>query len=120
MNIILGNEASEKLASKYTVLELDLFKFDQTTEPVPAFCVLELSTLEDLNDTVEKQSLHKQLIESYRSKSWDQCVELIESLYGSWSGEVDSFYDEIKNRVEKLSVEAPKDWDYVIDRTVKE
>ena len=119
MNIIVGKDVAEKLLlSKYTLLELDSFKFSVDDDLTPAFCVLELSEIDDLSSYEVKINLHKSLIESYHNKEWEKCLETINELRGSWSGDVDSFYDEMQTRVGKLIIETPEDWVFYIDKTV--
>jgi len=122
MNIILGRQAADKLSQKYTVLELDTFKFKPNEEPVQSYCVVELTDFQDFVSSSENSGKHAELIMNYHNANWDESLRLIDELYGSWSGEIDSFYDDLKTRIEKFKSEEPEDalylWTYVIDRTV--
>ena len=63
----------------------------------------------------QNTNLHRKLIENYRKKNWDYCEQAIEHLKGLWNGEVDSFYNEIEQRVAKYKEQDPgADWDAVI------
>lgn len=116
MNIILGKEKAEKLKPKYTLLELDSFKFKATDEPVQAYCVLELTDIDDFKNNNKNQELHEKLITDYRNKAWDSCLEIIDALYDSWSGDVNSFYDDLKARIVNLQSDCPDDWSYIVNR----
>ena len=122
MNIILGKQAADKLSQKYTVLELDTFKFRPNEEPVKSYCVVELTDFQDFVSSSENSEKHCELISNFQSGNWDESLKLIGELYGSWSGDIDSFYDDLKARIEKLKSEEDGKlyvWSYVIDRTGK-
>lgn len=114
MNIILGDQNAEQLRSRHTVLELDRFRFGEDQEE-SAYCVIEKLALGDFEQNPERIQLHADLISDYRARRWSECASKIECLRGSWSGEMDSFYDEIAARLETFAAEPPDDaWDYRI------
>jgi hypothetical protein len=53
----------------------------------------------------EIQSQHNALMISYRARDWSTCYLAIENLLGKWGGEMDSFYTELKKRIDLLSVQ---------------
>jgi hypothetical protein len=115
MNIIFGHESAERLSTKYTILELDTFLFKDNPEPSTAFCVIETVPIEEMPLNLEMSELHKDMIEAYKEKKWDDCLQCIESLYGFWSGEVNSFYDDIKRRIAEFTETPPaEDWTALI------
>ena len=117
MNIILGKQAADKLSQKYTVLELDTFRFKHDDEPVQSYCVVEITDFQDLENSRADGVKHGELITNYQSGNWDETLTLIDELYGSWNGEVDSFYDVLKSRIEEFKSKDDDSWNYVIDRT---
>lgn len=114
MNIIFGTEAAEKLSQKYTVLELDTFRFQDSPEEAVAYCILDNMPLDEMQLSKEKSDLHAQMIESFKHKEWAECANFINELMGSWDAQVDTFYEDIKGRVELLIEEAPEDWSATI------
>lgn len=115
MNIIFGKEQAEALQDKYTVLELDSFQFGQNGPILSAYCTVERIPLEELS-TLEKNCIqHDHLILNYRGRAWQDCLATIAQLRGKWSGELDSFYNELESRtVQYLNKDPGHDWDHVI------
>ena len=117
MHIILGKSNARDLEVKYTVLELDMIKFDREKPPEPAFVVLENIPLEELSELDHYTHLHAKLVENYRKKNWNFCEQAIEHLLGRWGQSVDSFYQELRIRVDKYKKQDPgEDWDYTIHK----
>ena len=56
---------------------------------------------------------------NYRKKEWKFCNDALDHLIGSWNGEIDSFYEEIRGRIAKYIEQDPgTDWDATIEKTV--
>lgn len=116
MYIILGDANANTIRTRHTVLELDRFLFGNDLEE-SAYCVIERLGLNDFERNAELVDLHAKLIEDYRNRRWDQCASKIECLHGSWSGEMDTFYDEITTRLTEFAVNPPdENWDYRIPK----
>lgn len=113
MNIILGKENAESLREKYLVLELDRFLTSTSTEPVNSYAVIEISSITDVFRMAEMSDLHENLIRFYREKNWKFCEDAIEHLMGQWSGQLDSFYQYLKSRIEE-GRKSPEDWNDII------
>lgn len=117
MNIILSEQSANTLEGKYTCLPLDLIKISSDKDAVQAYCVLEDIPITEINKIDEYKNLHEKMIENYRKKNWSFCEHAIEHLHGKWGGQMNSFYDEIMNRVAKYKEEDPgEDWDYSIHK----
>ena len=119
MNIILGKENAAEMSEKYTVLELDTLRIDPEQEPVTAYCLIETANINDLVllDTLKEQ--HALLMSNYKTRQWHQCQQNIQSLQGCWSGQMDSFYDEIASRLTTFIESDPgADWSPVLDKVV--
>lgn len=115
MNIIFDHESANRLAAKYTILELDTFLFKDKPEPSTAFCVIETIPVEEMQLNAEMCEMHSNMIEAYKEKNWDECLHYINTLYDFWSGEVNTFYDDIKRRVDGFIENPPaEDWTSVI------
>lgn len=99
MEIIFGRENAEKLREKYTVLDLETVEKDGVSLEV--FCLIpadkiSLSEMPTLDGWVK---LHHEFLNGYHTKQYDYCLQCIEHLRGKFGGEVDTFYDEIENRI---------------------
>jgi len=116
MNIIF-KENSEEIAKKYVVLDLDTFSIpDGSTHTV--CCVVENIPITELSETENLKAVHSALIENYAKKNWIDCEQAIEQLMGKWGGEVDSYYEDIRSRVNRLKDLVLDDsWTPVIPKT---
>ena len=117
MNIIFGTEQAEKLRERFTVLELDTFTFGNCGPDVTAYCVIEGIPMDRLPLIESWQRLHEALIKNYQQRNWAYCQTLIEQLTDAWNLEMNSFYDEIQVRLDRLILENPgEEWTPVIER----
>ena len=100
MYIIVGEEAAHEAADKYLVFELDTIRYSESADPIKSFCVIdnEHIPLTDINRIEEFQDLHKNLINEYRKRNWNFCLQAIEHLKGKFRGELDTFYDDLEKR----------------------
>jgi hypothetical protein len=118
MHIIFGQEQARELAQKYTVLELDSFKIANTDEIFPAYCVIENVGVMELPNLDRMRNLHAELIVNYQRQNWEFCQQALEHLIGKWGGELDTFYDDLRNRVDRFVKNPPaQDWTAVIQRS---
>jgi hypothetical protein len=116
MNIILGDDAAQELGNKYPILELDTIKFPDG-KLITAYCVVDKPGIPDFMNLDNLKSMHSRLIQNYRLRRWDYCLDSINHLIGSWGGDVDTFYINLKNRVEEYKRSEPNEsWTPVIDR----
>lgn len=117
MHIILGNANAIELREKYTLLELDMIKYDPDKAAQPAYCVLENIPIPELPDLDQFAELHGKLIENYRKRNWNYCEQALEHLMGRWGSQMNSFYTELIQRIAKYKEEDPgEDWDYTIHK----
>ena len=119
MHIILSEENAKHLEDKYIILELDLVRVDPEKDPVSAFCVISFDDVQvdDIPHLESYTNLHTKLIENYRKKNWEFCEQALEHLVGKWKGTVDSFYNEISQRIAKYKEQDPgEDWDCSIHK----
>lgn len=116
MNIIFGDNIAA-IEDKYTTLELDTFQIGADGPIHTAYCVLELIPLEEMSMTESLTDLHHKLIAEYKKRNWSFCEQAIEQLIGKWNGEVDTFYQELEKRIEKLkTLELTDEWSPVIQK----
>lgn len=112
MNIIFGDENIKQLEEKYIVLELDTFKIqDKLT---PTYCVIDSSNIGNITTIKENINLHKNLIKNYKKGDFNFCNQAIGHLKGKFSGELDTFYNEVTTRISNFP--SDKEWDSVITR----
>lgn len=117
MNIIFGEDKAQELSEKYTVLELDTFKFIPNNVISKAFAIVENIPLEDLPKLSFQKDLHQNLMENYRNRDWNFCEQAIENLVGCFGKELDTFYVELQSRINKFKENDPgEDWDFTIER----
>jgi len=99
MHIVLTQPVADELRQKYTVLELDTMPHPDG--PVPAFCVLPVEKIVlEMTQLQHNIALHEQLIRCMKDNDCTQSLILLEQLEGKFGGELDSFYQEIKQRIE--------------------
>lgn len=117
MNIIFGKDATGAVSEKYIVLELDSVKVPGLVEVIPAYCLLDAQKI-PLTEVVtldQFRDLHTNLIKNYRLQNWKYCTEAIDHLKGKWSGELDSFYTMLLERIEEFKITPPgPEWDWTI------
>lgn len=119
MQIIIGKENAQLIEEKYTVLELDQFKIEPAGPVLTAYCVVgpDDIPLGDINVLDNHKNLHQKLVENFRKKNWDFCEQALEHLHGRWGGTVNSFYDEISQRIAKYKEQDPgPDWNGVYEK----
>jgi len=117
MNIILGREQALAAESKYVVLELDTFRLSPDADPITAYGLIEMFSLEELPKVENLRELHRNLMKNYRLQNWKFCEDAIEHLVDSWGGELKSFYQELSQRISGFKKNGTeKNWDGVISK----
>ena len=116
MHIIFKNTIAD-IEEKYTVLDLDTFRLPDGSLHT-ACCVVENMPIMELSKASHLKDLHSDLIKEYGNKNWNFCEQALDHLMGKWGGELDSFYSDLKTRIENLKNMTLDDtWSPVIDRT---
>ena len=106
MNIIYGQEQVDALNNKYTVLELDTITI-KSSSPIKVYCVVENTPIDELSQVDKQKKLHAELMQHYRNRNWDFVFLAAKDLVGCWNGELDSFYQEMINRVKLFQEHEP-------------
>lgn len=101
MQIIFDQDVAETLKNSHTVLPLETFVVNG--KPQTAHCVVPADKipLTDFPQLSNQVDLHKAFVNAYNTKDYKLCEDLYEHLMGKFSGELDSFYEEILNRIKK-------------------
>lgn len=115
MHIIFGKD--RELEAKYTLLELDTFRFESLDQTKTAYCVLENIPITDLPKLQSMKNLHANLIDNYKKRDWNYCLQAIEHLMGFWGNELDSFYSNLHQRITKYQDNDPgSDWTPILSK----
>ena len=110
MNIIRGDRR-HLVPDSYTVLELDTFKTSAGSNET-VYCVIENIALQDFPVLDAYVQVHHDLMQAYRDQNWQYCESAITGLLGRWNGELDSFYQDLADRVATFKQQEPApDWD---------
>jgi hypothetical protein len=93
----------DAVRSKYLLLELDTVEINNDRK-VKSYCVIDRDHLElnELSHIDAKIRIHQALIRNYHQRNWTFCLEAIDKLLGSFKGEVDSFYEILRDRINEL------------------
>jgi hypothetical protein len=102
MHIVLTQAVADELRAKYTVLELDTMPHPDG--PVPAFCVLPMEKIAmEMSSLDQNVSMHEQLIDAIKTNNTKLANDLCDVLLGKFGGDLDTFYNEIKSRIEQTN-----------------
>jgi hypothetical protein len=119
MQIIFGREQAAALAERYTMIELDTFRFIPINTQSTAFCVLNTMPVGDISKLVQNLELHNSVLEHYRNRRWQAAVDGINQLTDYWGAEIDTFYNDLASRIAKYIEHDPGDkWDGIVEKTV--
>lgn len=103
MYIVHDINSIKHLQSKYLVLELDTIEFlDGRTLVAYALVDNQHIPLQEAAMLEELHKLHVKLIENYKKQDWHFCKQAIKHLMGRFKGEIDTFYQELGNRIQTL------------------
>lgn len=117
MFIFFGDDNLENYQKNHTVLELDTFRFLPEDTTLTAYCVIDKIPILEMSQIEIWSKLHKQLILNFQERNWDFCLNAIEQLTGKWNGEADSFYANLKERVNELKTQDLGDtWTSVVEK----
>jgi hypothetical protein len=116
MNIIFGNNEVEQLRDKYIVLELDTVTI-KSSKPITAYCIIENIPIDEMPKIDNFKKIHAELMENYRNRNWDFCIQAIEKLMGFWGKQIDSFYTVLLTRVAEYKKNEPDEsWTGVVPK----
>jgi hypothetical protein len=118
MNIVIDAHLQPGLDEKYVLLELDTLQPPGGVETVTAYCLIEKLSLEEMFQFDQWRNLHQNLMKNYRLRNWNYCAQAISHLKGRWSGELDSFYQTLQDRIDNYASNDPgSEWTGIIDRS---
>jgi hypothetical protein len=119
MHIIFGSAAAQQASDKYTVLELDRLRLEPLGPIVDTYCIIETVPLEEIPLLDNYCRLHAKLMDNYRRRDWNFCEQALAHLHGRWGGVMNSFYDEISQRIAKYKQQDPgENWDGIYEKSL--
>jgi hypothetical protein len=111
MNIIFG-DAVKEIPDSFTVLELDTFRTLENHNTTTVYCVVEKIPTTELAALDAYKKIHADVIKYYKKREFHYCETALNALMGRWSGELDTFYSDLLQRVIYLKQNPPlNDWD---------
>jgi hypothetical protein len=109
---------TDDIKSKYMLLPLDTFYFVDADKKSTAYCLIESAPIQEMFSVDQYLDLHQNLIKNYYLRNWNYCEQAVEQLLGRWNGEIDSFYNEMDERVKTYKEQDPgPDWTGVLPVT---
>jgi adenylate cyclase len=114
VKIVLGENTITGLDEDFVILELDTIAVKGKSIGVRIFTCLghseEINSIKTKND----QLLHRNMLENYRQKKFKSCMRRLDSLYGSFGGKMDDYYDMMNARCAEFEANPPEEnWDGV-------
>ena len=100
MNIIFG-DAVKEIPDSFTVLELDTFRTLENHNKITVYCVVEKIPTTELAALDAYKKIHADVIKYYKQREFHYCETAINALMGRWSGELDTFYTDLLDRVKQ-------------------
>lgn len=99
---MIGKDKAEKLKDQYVILPLDQVSVDGVEDR--AYCVItnDQLPLDHVVNLQEHIKLHNDFIQQMDADNYSYCIDAIPNLKGLFGGELDSFYDEVLNRITSL------------------
>lgn len=118
MNIIFDPKTIEDIRAdgKHTILELDTIRPAPDQNPITAYCIVSEIPLTEISQTSAYITWHDDLLKAYRRKDWEESVRCLNLLSGKFNGDLDTFYNELRERIRVfLRNPPPDDWDGVFE-----
>ena len=100
MNIIFG-DAVKEIPDSFTILELDTFRTINGPNTTTVYCVVEKIPTTEFSTLDAYKQIHADVIRYYKQHEWQYCETALNALMGRWSGELDTFYADLLDRVKQ-------------------
>lgn len=102
MNVIFGKSNAEMLQTRYLILELETF--NAGGRPLECFCLVDFNSVPttELPLLDHYKKLHTNFVENLKNQNYAVCRDLIPHLSGKFGGELDSFYQVVGERIQKV------------------
>ena len=111
MNIIFG-DAVKEIPDSFTILELDTFRTPDNPKTTTVYCVVEKIPIQEFATLDAYKQIHADVIKYYKQREWQYCETALNALMGKWSGELDTFYTDLLDRVRQYKANGvADDWE---------
>lgn len=102
MFVIFGRQNAEAINDRYLILELETLTVNESK--LECFCLVDMLVIPhaELPMLEHHKKLHQTLVDNLTQCNHDVCIDLIEHLHGKFGGELDSFYNHILERSNKV------------------
>ena len=100
MKIIFDQNTAEQLRDRHTLLELDTVEIQGLKKTV--YCLVDEFEFQDIPQLTSLKQLHEQFITLYKQKDFIKCQELLSQLISLGFKDMNSYYDFMKDRLEKI------------------
>ena len=118
--IVLGPVTAERVEGEYFTLELDCIAVKGKKEGVTIYTVFYNPNESAMTEWKHDREIHDLMLAYYRKQQWDKAIALIDTLKGSFNGDMDHYYDLWLERIEEMRhANLPVDWDGVFRATSK-
>lgn len=101
MYIIDQNFVAE-VDQRYVVLELDTIVDPNTEQSKTYYCVIESIPLNEMQSAHMGADSHRHLMAAYKRQDWQFVISAAKGLKGRWNSEMDSFYDVLLSRIDRI------------------
>ena len=119
MHIIFDENVIDQLKqnNNHTILPLDTIRPSPDSEKtLTAYCVVSTIPLTEIGQTEAYVQWHNELLLAYKHKNWQECVTTLNLLAGKFNGELDTFYNELRERIRIfIKNPPPETWDGVYE-----
>jgi adenylate cyclase len=115
VKMIIGERTAELVREYYSLAELDCIAVKGKTKGVRIFTVVN-------GTAIDRAYLktHADFIKQYRYQNWDSALNYLQILRGAFKGELDEYYQMMKERITELrETDLPRNWDGVYRATSK-
>lgn len=103
MQIIWNQAAAQQLKNSHTVLELETFEVDG--QSITAYCVVPAEKIfAELTQLETSTELHAGFVTAFNDKNYQLCQEIAPQLIGRFGGELDSFYQNILDKITDATI----------------
>jgi adenylate cyclase len=119
--IVLGPVTAQRVSDEYFTLRLDCLAVKGKAEGVDIYTVFyNPTTPEEWSDWTSAREMHNLMLNCYKEQKWNDTVNLVNDLKGSFNGQMDHYYDLWLDRIEEMrNANLPADWDGVFRATSK-
>lgn len=115
VKLILGERTAELVKDRVALVELDEIAVKGKTKGVKVYTVVNGNGLDR-----SYLGIHRNFIKAYRRQDWDSAISISKSLKGAFKGELNDYYEMMRERIDELRNEnLSKNWDGVYRATSK-